>query len=49
MAGQTAAEETGGGQLGVQGGGSTETRGPRRDVPPAVPAEEEKPDAEEQK
>jgi NADH-quinone oxidoreductase subunit C len=48
MAGQTAAEETGGGQLGVQGGGSTETREPRRDAA-AEPAEEGKPDAEEQK
>ena len=34
LPGQAAAEETGGGQLGVGGGGSTEIRTPRQDITP---------------
>jgi hypothetical protein len=37
LPGQVAAQETAGGQLGVQGGGSTETREPRRDIAPEAP------------
>ena len=47
LAGQSAAEETGGGQLGLQGGGSTQTREPRRDTEPASgDGAEPSPDAE---
>ena len=47
LPGQVAAEETGGGQLGVQGGGSRLAREPRRDVVPA-PAEETQAEGEPQ-
>jgi NADH-quinone oxidoreductase subunit C len=39
LTGQAAAEETGGGQLGVQGGGARDTREPRRDIAPQTEAE----------
>jgi NADH-quinone oxidoreductase subunit C len=38
LPGQAQAEETGGGQLGVRGGGSTETRSPQQDVASAAGA-----------
>jgi NADH-quinone oxidoreductase subunit C len=44
LPGQVAAQETSGGQLGVQGGGSTETREPSRDLPPAAPEDAPPPD-----
>ncbi|HEU0074103.1 MAG TPA: NADH-quinone oxidoreductase subunit C [Dehalococcoidia bacterium] len=47
LPGQAQAEETSGGQLGVGGGGSNETRGPRSDyVPPSEAPQIEAPDAE---
>ena len=52
LPGQAQAEQTGGGQLGVRGGGSTETRTPSHDIAPPseapqleAPAEEAKADA----
>jgi NADH-quinone oxidoreductase subunit C len=40
LPGQAQAEETGGGQLGVRGGGSTETRSPQQDIASAAGAQE---------
>jgi NADH-quinone oxidoreductase subunit C len=53
MDGQAAAQQTSGGQLGVQGGGSTETRSPRQDIvapeAPQIEAPAEETAEEEQK
>jgi NADH-quinone oxidoreductase subunit C len=46
LPGQTEAQETGGGQLGVRGGGATETRDPLSDVERPVAADETEPEPE---